>query len=195
MSKRLWGLEWPTWTHDGIVCEPAGLEEVRSFIADHYPSIFALEAGPFLTEAMTDAKRRFLEECDISVLRDGAELAGIAIGHPTDWSTWYSRSFALLPKYRERSLLTEFTRRTSSLLAEQGIDRAEVDTSPANVPVQRALLQAGFLITSTTLSERWGTMLRFTRFFNPKAEEAFRRQYISVPNYGRSAQSKEGGSP
>lgn len=196
MSQRWWGLEWPSWSHEGIACVPGSADEARSFITEHYPSIFALEGGLFFSEKMSEAKRRFLDECDVHLLKDGDELAGIAIGHPTDWSTWYARSLALLPKYRERAILGEYVRRTSSRLAEAGVARIDVDTSPANIPIQRALLGAGFLITSTTLSERWGTLLRFTRFLDTTAEEVFRRQFISVPKYGRNpGQRKEGGSP
>lgn len=190
MAKRWWGLEWPTWTHDGITCAPGTLEAARSFIDEHYPSIWEDEPGRFFTETMTEAKRRFLAECDVFLFTEGETHVGIAVGHPTDWSSYYMRTMAMLPAYRERAIGKEFVRRTCECAREAGVNRIETDTSPANVPVHGMMVAAGFIITATTQSDRWGVLLRYTRFLNPEAGERFRTQYIDVPTFKRRPSSR-----
>src|SRR6516225_5347903 len=84
MSERLWAINWPSWTYEGISCAAVAFDDVVPFIGKHYPSIFATEPDRFFEEKMTPAKRRFLGECDAFLFRRGDVEAGIAIGHPTD---------------------------------------------------------------------------------------------------------------
>lgn len=182
-SERLWGLEWPTWTCNGVTIEPTTFEAVTPFIAEHYPSIFATEPNRFLEEKLTPAKRHFLAECDVHQFRADGRVIGIAMGHPTDWATFYVRSIALLPKYRGRGVARQYFHELGSTLGAAGADRLEIETSAGNTPMNQLLLKHGFVITGTLNTDRWGAVLRYTRFLAPEARRVFDRQFMIVPAF------------
>jgi hypothetical protein len=105
----------------------------------------------------------------------------LLLANPLDWSTYYMRSVAMLSEFRERRLLTRFMERSYEPLREAGVERIEGECSPANTPMMRMLVGQGFLVTSTTNSERWGSTVHFTKFLSEEADTVFRRQYCYVP--------------
>jgi hypothetical protein len=128
-SMRLWSLDWRAhlpWYFDDGRAEVAAPEEALPFIQQHYPAIFGLPetGGHFLSSPMTDAKRRFFDEMDFFLLRVGDRAAGVVMGHPSDWTSYYVRSAALLPEFRDRRMLTQFGERLyEPLRAESNASR------------------------------------------------------------------------
>ena len=185
LSKRLWGLEWERvlpWSFDGITVEPARFSDALAFMQEHYPRIFGTADERFLADPMTPAKKRFGEEMDVFTFLDCGAVVGVLAGHPSDWSTYYMRTVALLPNYRERRLLTRFVEASYEPLRAAGVERIEGDCSVANVPMLRMMTTQGFLITSTANSERWGATVRLSKFLQAEAKEVFLRQFCSVSN-------------
>ena len=194
MSMRLWGLDWSArlpWHFDDGRAEVVTAEEALPFIREHYPSIFgkADGEGQFLPSPMTEAKRRFFAEMDYFMLRVDDRNAGIVMGHPTDWTSYYVRSAAVLPEFRDRRVLTQFGARLFDPLREVGAERVEAECSPANLPMARLLTGQGYIVTASVNSERWGVMLRYTKFLAADAQAAFMRQYTAMP-FAQRAQSK-----
>ncbi len=187
-SARLWGLDWPArlpWTFDGITVDACTFDESLPFMQRHYGAIFgAAFEGRFLEDPMTDAKLRFGREMDVFVFRDrgrdGDREIGVLAGHPSDWTTYYMRTVALLPEYRDRHLLSRTMEEVARALAEVGCERIDGEVSPANVAMVRMLTSLGWLVTSTSNSERWGTLLRFTKFLRADAEDVFARQFCGM---------------
>ncbi len=189
LAARLWNLSWASELPaeiDGLSIEVGSFASAYPFVEAHWAAIFGGDAGRFHTEELTEAKRRFWDEMDVFVFRADGRIAGIAAGHPTDWSTYYFRTFALLPEYRERRFLSTFAEHVDRVLRGAGVTRLEAECSVANVAMTRLFISQGFLISSTITSERWGVMLRFTKFLEPEAEAVFRRQFVNVPAYGKS---------
>lgn len=154
-------------------------------MARHYPSIFASEPDRFLAEAMTEAKRRFLAEADVFLFRKAGADVGICIAHPSDWSTYYVRSMALLPEIRDHGLAQQWSDFLSTHLRAAGVQRMEAETAPTNVPMQRLFLGTGWVPTGSVNSERWGVMLRYTLFLQQDAQRAFERQFIGSVSHSR----------
>jgi ribosomal protein S18 acetylase RimI-like enzyme len=184
-SRRLWGLDWrrtTPWTFDDIRVESAVFDEALPFMREHYASIFGSQPNEcrFLASPMTPAKRRFCDESDVFLFRDAGRTIGLMMANPADWSTYYMRSVAVLPEYRDRRLLTRFMTASYAPLREAGVERIEGECSPANAPMMRMLVGQGFLVTSTANSERWGATVRFTKFLSEEAESVFLRQFNSV---------------
>ncbi len=201
LSFRLWALDWGRHlpeSVDGIVVDVGSYSrDVEPFIAEHYPSIFEdpFVEQRFLAEKMTDAKRRFLREMDPFVFRDCGRVVGVVLGHPLDWSTYYWRSIAILNEYRGRGLLTSFMGQCNSVLRGESVGRLEIECSPANIPMMNVLLKLGYVVTSTSPSDRWGVLVRWTKFLNAEANGVFLRQYCVVPGQGAPPRHKEGRTP
>ncbi len=186
-SKRIWGLDWSTilpWQLDEVEVISADFEEgAAPFIRDNYAKIFDAESNEkrFLASPPSDAKTRFCAEADTFVFRVERKTIGIFMAHPTDWSTYYMRTAALLPAYRGRGLVARFMDRICEPLRLAGVERLEGDISPANTPMLKLHLGQGFLVTSSANSERWGSYLRFTKFLREEADTVFRRQFCNTP--------------
>lgn len=185
LAERLWNLDWSRelpWNFDGIAVERSCFDEIEPFVSEHYPTIFAsaAEGSRFLSEPLSEAKRRFWDETDVFAFRFEGRLVGICAAHPSDWSTYYVRTFALLPEFRERRVLTDFEQAFSKCTRDAGIARWDVECSPMNTPVIRMFTGAGCVVTATQTSERWGAMLRFTKFLSEDAKAAYVRQFVSA---------------
>lgn len=167
---------------DGIVCAIEDRETVLAFVAEHYSKIFGAggAAGRFHEEGSSPAKDRFTDEMDTFALRDQGRMVGAVMCHPTDWSSYYIRSFALLPEAQARGVGSRFLQIAAPILRDAGVARFEAECAPGNAPSLTALLKAGFIVTGTVMSERWGYLLRLTRFLDEDALDAFHTQFSSM---------------
>ena len=156
-------------------------DHALAFIGAHYGALFdtAADEDRWLREPMTAAKRRFLDDADVFVFRDGDRTVGIQIAQPTDWSTYYLRSTALLPAYQAHDLATDLCLRMMAPLRDAGVTRLECETAPTNTACMRAVIRLGFVPTATHNTDRWGTLVRFTRYLDDSADEIFRAQYCA----------------
>jgi ribosomal protein S18 acetylase RimI-like enzyme len=182
MSARLWDIRWKKLfprRFDEVTASAVTFDEALPFVMQHYARIFGTQGSDarFLADPLTETKRRFCGEMDVFRYSAPEGVVGVIMGHPTDWSTYYIRSAAFLPEYRNRHFGSSFLDTIYEPLRQAGCERIEVETSPANMPMVRIMSSQGFFVTSTVSSERWGYMLRFTKFLKSEAEVAFRRQY------------------
>lgn len=185
LSKKLWDLDWSRilpWSFEEVTVESGTFDDALPFIAENYARIFGTEDGQsrFLVEAMTTAKRRFGAEMDVFLFRAEGKTIGVVMSHPSDWSTYYMRSAAYLPEYRGRHLATRFLERICEPLRNAGVVRVESDVAPSNVPMLKAHLAEGFVASSMTSSERWGLLVRLTKFLQDEAEAVFVRQFCGI---------------
>ncbi len=186
LSTRLWDLKWKRvlpWTFEEVSVDLGVFDDAIPFIQQHYGQIFGTQSGEarFLTDPLTETKRRFGAEMDVFFLRAPEGTIGVVMGHPTDWTTYYIRSAAFLPEYRARHFGSRIVEEMYEPLREVGVERLEVECSPANLPMMRMMVGQGFMMTSTVNSERWGYMARFTRFLREEGEAVFLRQYCAAP--------------
>jgi ribosomal protein S18 acetylase RimI-like enzyme len=183
------------WTFDGVVAESATVDEGLAFVDAHFATIFNPLVGEarFVRDVLTPAKRRFAAEMDIVAFRDGATTVGMWMSHPTDWSSYYLRSYAFLENYRDRRIGGEFLTHACGLLREAGVDRVDVESSPTNFLAMRALTRMGWVVTATANSERWGAVVRLSRFLREDAETVFHRQFCGLRN-GRAGRPLQPGS-
>lgn len=143
----------------------------------HYGAIFGDSAGRFESEPLSVAKRAFLERSDAFLFWHEDRAVGLLMGNPVDWSTYYWRTVAFLPAYRGRGLLAAALEATDRHLAAHGVARVEGETAPNNYAQLRLLLRLGYVVTGSTESDRFGSMLRLTKFLAPGPRETFERQF------------------
>lgn len=184
-SLALWGLDWSSvlpWTFEDVRVEAGTFDEATRFMEAHYASSFPPVAGgvPFASDPMTPAKRRFGEAMDVFLMRHEGRVIGIMMGHPTDWSGYYARSGAVLPAFRDRHLMGRTLAALAGPLRAAGVGRVETEVSVGNAPALRMMTRLGWLVTATSNSERWGTMLRFSKLLRDDAEDAFVRHFCAV---------------
>lgn len=186
LSTQIWGFDWSRvlpFHFEEVTVDLGTFAEAVPFVTEHYGKFFGNEdeSVKFLREPMTEAKRRFSELSDVFMFRAERRIIGIMIAHPTDWSTYYLRSSAFVPEYRNRHMLTRFVESLFEPLAAVGVARMETETAPTNLAVQRVMITGGWMITGTSSSERWGTLLRATKFLSEEARAAFSHQFCLTP--------------
>jgi ribosomal protein S18 acetylase RimI-like enzyme len=203
LSKRWLALDWSAhlpWDIGGLRIELGALEDVIGFVGRWYAEIFgsAADEGRFLTEPMTPAKRCVLGESDLFLIREAGEIVGLQVGAPTDWSTYYIRSLAVLPHARRPGILEGISQAMTAVLREHGVTRIENDTTPTNVANLLVTTRLGYMTTGTLNSERWGMLLRRTLFLESAAEDVFRGQFCAgrwSPRRNQPRTGTKGGSP
>jgi RimJ/RimL family protein N-acetyltransferase len=177
-----WRLE-----NDIVVCA-SSLDESYRFIAKHYAAIFEPnEASPFKSEPLDEVKERYFRSVgDFFEFKRDGETVGISMSNPSDWSTYYMRSSALLPDVRSHGLLGSYMQKMLKHLRAAGVRRVEGDTSPSNLPMIRALTRMKFNISGVLLSDRWGTQIHFTKFIDRTIEDVFLTQYCCGTRHQQS---------
>lgn len=191
LAQALWGIDWQehlplTLTSDGIVVEHSCFERASRFVAQHYAEIF--EQGPensvFTGGKVNSAKARYYDRVgDFFEFTLAGCTVGLLVCTPVDWSTYYLRSGAVLREYQGRKLLQRFLPTLFDKLSGSGVERIEADTSPANLAMMHVLTRLRFNVTGTTLTERWGAHVHFTKFLDRDSEAVFLQQFCAGIRY------------
>jgi hypothetical protein len=182
---------------DGIVCTAGEFKRVRNFLKRVFPTLTeeGLAAAP-LDPRLLHTKQWYLgQACDLLELRKDGETVGVMIGAPEDWSTYYLRIYAIAPEYQRPILTRRFAYECLlNRLAEHGVQRIVTDTSPTNLAAARRLCELQFHVTGQQLSERYGPLIRYTKFLDPDAEAAFISRFAgsAPPRTDKIARSKGG---
>ncbi|HKP61520.1 MAG TPA: hypothetical protein VJV78_32545 [Polyangiales bacterium] len=197
LSARLWGLDLNrglprTLTSDGVQAAPGDRTRVRDFLATEFPVFREEELGATPSERILDAKRWYLHNaCDVLELRHDERTVGVLIGAPEDWSSYYVRIFAILQAYQRPALRRRFIREClfEPLIAHQ-VERIVADTSPMNLGMAVVFNELHFHVTGHQLSDRWGPLVRYTKFIDPACEAAFNRRFAGIAG-GSTSPRKE----
>lgn len=191
LTNRLFGLVWEPVDLEGVVASPYEGRDALAFVEEHYPRIFggADRNGTLLTEPTSEAKRRFVDEMDVFTFRQSGNLIGISMTHPTDWSSYYFRSFALLEAARSHGLARRFFHYLRPRLRAVGVQRIEAEVQASNAHMMHVIAAEGFVVTGTIASERWGLIVRMTHHLTEAAQNAFVSTY--APNRVRVPHNHE----
>src|SRR6185503_19487640 len=100
-----------------------------------------------------------------------------------DWSTYHIRFCAFLPEYQGRQLLQRFFPTFFRILKQAGVERIETETSPSNLAIMHIMNRFHFNVTGTLMSERWGALVRFTKFLDEESERVFLQQFCTGIKY------------
>jgi GNAT superfamily N-acetyltransferase len=189
-SRFFWDIDWAEWlprplTQDGIALHLGTIESAMPFISAHYAEIFEqdLERERFFHEPFDGPKLRYYQTADVFEIRHSDRTVGLLIGAPSDWSTYYLRTMAVLPAYQGRQLPRVIFPALFERLARVGVRRVEAETSPSNLATVLILTRMRFNITGSVLSERWGALLRLTKYLDDQAEGAFLDKFCSGIRY------------
>jgi hypothetical protein len=200
LSDAFWRLDLTrdlprTITKDGVEVMPGEFDRIRGFLAREFPSLTeeGLAAAP-LDPQLADTKRWYLgHACDLLELRKSDETIGVMIGAPEDWSTYYLRVYAVAPRHQRPILSRRFAECVVGPLVACGVQRIVTDTSPTNAAAALRLSEMRFHVTGQQLSERYGPLVRYTKFLDPAAEAAFVSRYAgSAPPRAKKPKTRKG---
>lgn len=183
-SQRMWGFSFAdtlprALTRDGVVAVAGDYARIGCFLAAEFKMFQEEAQGAEPDYIVRNRKSEYLrEECDLIELRQGDDTIGVFMGAPEDWSTYYVRIFALRRSFQRPAMTRLFVRDCLfSPLTEHGVERICADTSPANIAMSRLFTELHFHVTGSQLSDRWGPLVRYTRFLSPACEAAFLRKF------------------
>ena len=182
LSEVFWGVRWsevlPVPLSKQVTLHVGQWARVRGFMQDHAPQLVERDANQVAarTEA---AKARFFEHhSDLFEFRVAGETVGLFVGEPADWSSYYCRAMTMDSRVGPRSVIRRFVREVLvKHLGNAGVERLVGDTSPTNRIMIRLFIDLGFQPSGQHLTDRWGTLARFTLFLDEHAEQSFARRY------------------
>lgn len=188
LSEQLWDMAWdhvlPHHFEDGFSVVRSSYARSFDFIVEHYPTIFEESSdSPFKMYA-SSSKARYYELCDVFEFVRGGSTVGAMLSAPSDWSTYYMRSAGLVPSVQGSGVIKKFlTHVLFETLANAGVERVELDVSPANLAMVHLMTRMSFNVTGSILTERWGALTRFTKYLNSGCERVFVNQFCSGVKY------------
>lgn len=185
MSLRFFGLDWREHLPRRIGeldLVLGDIDEARTFIQTRFQTVFGRTEVDerWWSEDFDQNKQRFCQEADILLCRRGDETVGLVMGHPSDWSSYYIRTICISAEFRGAGFASLLVTWMGEVLGRHGVSRLEGDVSPGNQAQCIAQARAGCLVTGVSNSERWGTLLRYTRFLHPSVEEIYCRQFDAM---------------
>ena len=96
----------------------------------------------------------------------GEDFCGWFSGDQYNYETFYMRNSAILPQFRRqglyRALMSEILRRTKEMGFQIVLSRHTTTNNSIIIPK----LKAGFVITAIEVSDRFGTLVHLSYFFN-----------------------------
>jgi hypothetical protein len=199
LSARFWGFDLceqlpRVLSNDGVEATRGEPNRVKAFLAQEFPSLTEEALGAAPSATTTEAKRWYLRTaCDLIELRHHGRTVGIVIAAPEDWSSYYIRSFAVLHAYQRPGLIRRFIRESLfDPLTAHHVERIAADTSPTNLAMSRLFGELRFHVTGHQLSDRWGPLVRYTKFLDPVCEANFHARFSGATPPG-SSRIKKGG--
>ena len=183
-SGRMWGFSLRDvlphkLSDDGVVAVAGEFPRMGRFLSEQFAMFTEESQGSKPNHIVSNRKLEYLRDaCDLVELRHADETVGLLIGAPEDWSSYYVRMFAMRRDFQRPAVIRRFVRDCLfTPLAEHGVERICADTSPANIAMSRLFTELHFHVTGNHLSDRWGPMVRYTRFLSPACEEQFLRKF------------------
>lgn len=209
LSERLYGIEWedhfPLPLQSGESSdrvEVASYDRAMEFVRQHHDRIFQQDLwnSPFRSAGDPEARERYYREsADCFLFIDGQsgdKPYGVYLGTPVDWSTYYLRYCAVFPEYQQGGRVQALLEHLLSVFRGAGLERVEVEISPSNLVNLHLFNKHKFNITGMQLSDRWGAVVRMTRFLSRDSESSFLDQfcYGIRPQLAAVASSQPGSS-
>jgi len=197
LTRRFWKFELcdglpRLLTSDGVRAVRGEPQRVRTFLNDEFPALTEEAFAPAASDEAARMKREYIETaCDLIELRHADETVGVLVGAPEDWSSYYIRVFAVTQLYQRPNLIRRFGAEcVFDPLRDHAVQRVVADTSPSNIAMSRTLSELHFFATGHQLSERWGPLVRYTKFLDPACEAAFLARYSGIAPPGSHGRRK-----
>lgn len=101
----------------------------------------------------------------IAIFKDD-EFCGWFTGDQYNWETFYMRNSAILPAHRKQGLYTALMHEVLDRVQKLGFQVVLSRHATTNNAIIIPKLRAGFIITALEVSDRFGTLVHLSYFFN-----------------------------
>jgi ribosomal protein S18 acetylase RimI-like enzyme len=189
MAEVLWQVEWENFNGTeivpGIRADVVGFEEFVTFLGEAYSRVNHNPQDSFAVSAIIGDKvahnRRVYYELsgDFFLLRSADATVGWFAATIADWSTYYLRSSGIIPEFQKQGIYKNFIASLLKFLSAYPVERVTAEVSPANLPVIKTLTTNGFNITGVDNTDRWGALVRLTKYLHTSGQETFLRHFCS----------------
>ncbi|HKY63863.1 MAG TPA: GNAT family N-acetyltransferase [bacterium] len=198
LSEKVLGFNWedhlPHRIDEHEQIELSSFDQAMEFHRENYARVFTLEGQemPFLEDPFTEFKQKYYREVgDFMVFRRDSKVIGVYTGTLIDWSTYYHRNLYFLSEFQSQGRGTKIQDFVHQILRNFGVVKTEADISPSNLAQVKMLNRAEYNIAGVNYSERWGVLVRFCKFLNPRNEKAFLDRFC----YGVKPQLRSSENP
>lgn len=150
------------------------------FLRENHHLIYGAPSEKFWeTPSLAPQKARYYETAgDFFLFLHGSKMVGFFVGTSTDWSSYYFRNCSILPAYQGQRIYQKFLVKMLDVISKtKGVERVEGDVAPTNYPHVHILNKLQFTITGFNCSERWGTLLHFTKFMGAENQHRFAENF------------------
>lgn len=178
----------------------------QNFILQHSEEVFEVErwGHRFFVENNTPSKVRYYEKiADHFLFKINGQAIGLVVGTLIDGHSYYLRYGMILKSFQNSGRIQKFVAHIMTILKRHGLHRLETDISPSNLINIHVFNKLEFNISGLGLSERWGSLVHFTKILNEDAENIFLEQFCTGPRPQKalrplgsgSKNKKQGGLP
>jgi ribosomal protein S18 acetylase RimI-like enzyme len=197
LTPKLWGIDWerhfPLALYStGVTVEVSNAKEIFKFASENSSLIYGspIKEIPFLIQSSGPARERYYEEAgDFFAFKKSGKTVGICVGNAHDWATYYIRNIAILPEFQGMALYQSLLKHLLKCLTDFKVARVDIDVAPTNFSHLHILNKFQFQISSLQCSERWGVLVRLTKFLDPKNKTVFEQQFCCGAKTKKSSQS------
>jgi len=173
---------------EGYLVSPSDEGTVRGFLAQNFGVVFPQpnDAGPSQTLLVAKEREMIIGElmgmtgyknlhAEHFLFTHNGEPVGWSVGETMDFMTYYMRNTGILPSHQKKGIYSKFLDVFSKYIEEIGYERLTSQHKPDNTEMLITKLRAGFVITGMDLDERWGSLVRLTKFLKSDRDDAFKR--------------------
>jgi len=182
LAEKIYGISWAD--HFPCRLEGADIEVVvgdyalvSEFLRENHQAIYGASASEkfFENPALAGQKAPYYGTVgDFFLFLHGEKMVGFFTGTLIDWSSYYFRHCSILPAYQGQKIYQKFLVKLIAVLAQtQRVERVEGDVAPANYPHIHILNKLQFTITGFNCTDRWGTLVHFTKFLVTERQRLF----------------------
>ena len=189
LSQILWGIDWSHFLTD-IQGNSGKIYHCQLEMGLNRPEFndFLEKSGQefqnnqnFESEQPCDLKKKFYSDIsDTFSITTESKTVGLIISAPIDWETYHIRYVHIDPNFRREGLSYIFLEEIFNILKQHSIKRIETESSPMNRSSIGLCKKLGFIQTGNILSDRWGALIKWTKFLDKKLENIFFRQFVSI---------------
>jgi GNAT superfamily N-acetyltransferase len=175
----------PLKLNDGYEIVVADKKTVREFLNKHFEAVFPKSSNALPTLLINKERESAIE----ALVKDSGydslhqehflftfkgEPVGWSTGETADFMTYYMRNSGIIPEHQNKKLYSQFLAHFADYIKEIGYERLTSQHKADNSEILITKLKAGFVISGMDFDERWGALVRVTKFLHADRESAFK---------------------